>query len=141
MENSTRVTNDLEMYQSGRNKCPTMVVMDKFSKSSSCNNSEKCEEQVRDHLVANEEAIRIPAVIDGHVEIFGKDEKCPKRERHMPREWWKNHTLSQHNEEHINVAIYNIGGRNAKGIGSLMANNIWKLTNLPKDHKNVECIG
>jgi hypothetical protein len=51
-----------------------MVVMDESSKSSSYDDSEERDEQVRDHLVAIEEAIEIPAENDGHVEKFGKDE-------------------------------------------------------------------
>ena len=34
--------------------------MDESSKSSSCDDGEEHEEQVRDHLVANEETIKIP---------------------------------------------------------------------------------
>ena len=96
MEDYTSVGNALEICQSGRNEGPTVVVMDESSKSSSCHDGE---EQIGNHLVANEEAIKIPAKNDGHVEKFGKDRRYPKRERHPPGKWWKNHILPQHGEK------------------------------------------
>lgn len=36
------------------------VVVDEFSKSSSCDDSEECDEQLGDHLDANEEMIKVP---------------------------------------------------------------------------------
>ena len=39
-----------------------------------------------DHLVVNEEVIKIPVENDGGVERFGKDGRYPKRERHPPGE-------------------------------------------------------
>ena len=93
------------MRPSGRNEGPMVVVVDESSKSSSCDDGEEREEQVGDHLVANEETIEIPAENDGHVERFGKDGRYPKRERRPPGEWWKNHILPQHGEERANVAL------------------------------------
>ena len=40
-----------------------------------------------DHLVANEEAIKILAMNDDHVEKIGEDGRFPKRERRPSREW------------------------------------------------------
>lgn len=42
---------------------------------------------MRDHLVANEETIEIPVENDNRVEIFGKDERCPKTEWPLPGHW------------------------------------------------------
>jgi hypothetical protein len=63
---------------------------------SSCDDGEGCEEQMEDHLVANKEAIKIPAEHDIRVEKFGKDRRYPKKEQCPPGEWWKNHVLSHH---------------------------------------------
>ena len=79
--------------------------MDESSKSSSCDDSEKYKEQVRDHLVANEEAIKIPAENGGPVERFSKNGRYPKKERCRPGEWWKNHILPQHSEERANMTL------------------------------------
>ena len=68
--------------------------MDKSSKLSSYDDGEERDEQVRDTLVANEEAIEIPVKNDGHIERFGNDGRYLKRERRPPGEWWKNHILS-----------------------------------------------
>ena len=46
MEDDTSVGNALEMHLSGRNKSPTTIVMDKFSKSSSCDNDEDRKEKI-----------------------------------------------------------------------------------------------
>lgn len=51
---------------------------------------------MENHLVANEETIKILAEIDGCVNIFGRDEKYPKWERRLLEEWWKNYILPQH---------------------------------------------
>ena len=108
-----------------------------------------------DHLVANEESIKLPAENDGRIERFGKDERYPKRERHPPREWWKNHILPQYGEERANMtflddllnlceALRSLDGSKWKATiqkeyDSLMANSTWELTNLPNDHKSVGC--
>lgn len=47
------------MRVSGRNGGPMMVVVDKSLKRSSVYDGEELEEQVRNHLVANEEEIKI----------------------------------------------------------------------------------
>ena len=99
MEDSMSVGNALEICPSGRNEGPTVVVVDEPSKWSSCEDVEEHEEQVGDHLIANEEAIEFLADNDGRIERFGNDEKYPKREWRPPGEWWKNHILSQHGEE------------------------------------------
>ena len=62
MENGTSIRNALEIRLSGRDESPMAVVVDKYSKSSSCDDDEEWEEQVEDHLVANKEAIENPAV-------------------------------------------------------------------------------
>ena len=45
-----------------------------------CNDGEEREEQVRDHLIPNEEAIEIPTENISHVERFDKNERYPERE-------------------------------------------------------------
>ena len=55
-----------------RNKGPTVVVVDKSSKSCLGNDDKQRNEHVRDHLVTNYEAIDIPMENDGHVERFVK---------------------------------------------------------------------
>ena len=51
--------------------CP--VVVDKYSKSSLSDDGEERNEQVEDHLVANEETIKIPAENDNRNEKLSKD--------------------------------------------------------------------
>ena len=75
------------------------------SKSSSSDDGEERDEQVRDPLVANEEAIKIPAKNDGRDERFGKDGQYPKRERCPPGEWYKYHILLQQGEKRINMTF------------------------------------
>ena len=96
---------ELEIRPSGKNEGPTAVVVDEPSKSSSCDHGEEHEEQVGDHLITHEEAIKIPAENDGRVDKFDKDGRYPKRERRLPGEWWKNHSLPQHGEERANMAL------------------------------------
>ena len=74
-----KIENNLKMHESGRNEGLIEVVVDESSKSSLCDDCEKCEEQVEDHLVANENIIEKPTEYDGHVERFGKDGRYPKR--------------------------------------------------------------
>ena len=93
MEDGTSVGNTLKMHPSGRNEGSTVVIIDESSKSSLCDDDEEREEQVKDHLVANEEINKTPTGNDGHVERFSKDGKYPKREQHPLKEWWKNHIL------------------------------------------------
>ena len=78
MEDGTSVENALEIRSSRRNEGPTTFVVDKSFKSSSCDDGKEREEQVRDHLVANEKAIEIPAKNNGRVERFGKDGRYRK---------------------------------------------------------------
>ena len=80
VEDGTSVGNALEIRQSGRNEGPTVVVVEEFAKSSSCDDGEERKEQVGDHLIANEEAIKIPVGNDSRVERFGKDRRYSKRE-------------------------------------------------------------
>lgn len=47
------------MREIGRNKGSTAIAVNKSSKSSSCDDGEECDEEVEDHLVANENAIQI----------------------------------------------------------------------------------
>ena len=51
MEDVTSVGNALEMRPNGRNEGAIAVVVYESSKSSSCDDGMKCEEQVGDHLV------------------------------------------------------------------------------------------
>ena len=57
IEDSMSIGNYLEIHLNERNEGFTVVVVDKSSKSSSFDNGEEREEQVEDHLVANEETI------------------------------------------------------------------------------------
>ena len=57
------------MRPSGRNEGHTAVIVNKYSKSSSCNDGEEYDEQVEDHVVANDEAIKIP-MENGESTIF-----------------------------------------------------------------------
>lgn len=61
------------MPQSGRNESLTMVVVDESSKSFLYDEEEEHDEQVRDHLITNEETIKISVDNDGRVERLGKD--------------------------------------------------------------------
>ena len=153
IEDGTNVRNVLEIHLSGRNEGPTAVVVEKSFKLSSCDNNEERKKQVRDHLVANEEAIEIPENNDGRIERFGKDGRYPKREQRLPKEWWKNHILPQHGEQWTNVTLLDdplnlcealksedVSKWEAvmqKEYNSVMANGTWELTKLPKDHKSV----
>ena len=56
-------------------------------------------------MVANEEAIKIPAKNDIRIERFGNDGGYPKRKRRLPGEWWKNHILPQQGEERANLTL------------------------------------
>ena len=72
MEDSMSVGNVLDIRPNGRNEGPTAVVVDE-----PYNNDEECEEQVEDHLIANEEAIEILVENDDRVKRVGKDERYP----------------------------------------------------------------
>jgi hypothetical protein len=50
-----------------------MIVVDEFYKSFSTDDGDEHDEQVGDHLFANEEAIKIPTETDRHGERFGND--------------------------------------------------------------------
>lgn len=63
------------MHLSGRNKGPMVAVVDKPSKLFSYDNGERSEEQVRNHLVANEGAFKLPIGNDAHVNRFSKNRK------------------------------------------------------------------
>ena len=52
------IENNYEMHSSGRNEGPMVDALDESSKSSSCDDGEKCNEQMGDHLVENEETNR-----------------------------------------------------------------------------------
>lgn len=93
----------LEILLSGKNDHPTMIIVDESSKSSSYDDNKEHGKRVEHYLAVNEEAIEIPVENDGLVKRFGKVGRHPKRERHMPREWWKNHILPQHDEERTNM--------------------------------------
>ena len=53
--------------------------MNKPSKPSSCDNGEELKEQVEDHLIANEEAIKIHAENDDHIEDYSMMEAILRR--------------------------------------------------------------
>ena len=79
MKDCTSIKNALEMHPSNRNGGPMAVIMNKYFKSSLCDDCKECEEQVGDQLVANEDAIEMPTEYDGRVEKFYKDGRHPKR--------------------------------------------------------------
>ena len=80
MKDDMSIGNILDIRPSGINEDLTAVVVDEYSKLSSCDDGEECEEEMGDHFVANEEAIEIPAENDSHIEKFGKDGRYSKRE-------------------------------------------------------------
>ena len=49
-----------KFIQVGENEGPTVVVVDKSSKSSSCNDGKECKDQVGDHLVAMRRQSKFP---------------------------------------------------------------------------------
>lgn len=51
----------MEMHSIRRNVGPMVVVVNESSKSSPYDDDEKRDEQVKNHLIANEEEIKIPA--------------------------------------------------------------------------------
>lgn len=67
LANNISVGNDLEICRSGRNEGPIVVVVDEFSKLSSCDDGEEHDKHMGDHLVANEETIEKSAENDGRV--------------------------------------------------------------------------
>ena len=67
------------MFLSGRIEGPMVVVVEEFSKLSSCDDSERRKEQVGDHLVANEERIKKETLRnDNHVNRFNENGRYPK---------------------------------------------------------------
>ena len=58
IEDGTNIGDAYKICQSGRNEGLMVVVVNESSKSSSCDDGEELDEQVGDHLVANEEAIK-----------------------------------------------------------------------------------
>lgn len=81
------------MHSSGRNEGPMLVIVDKSSRSSSCNDGEECEEPMGAHLVANKKTIKSIAENDCHVEIFAKNERYLKRAQRLLGKWWENYIL------------------------------------------------
>ena len=79
IEDDTSVGNTLKIRANGRNEGPMAVVVDESSKLSLCDDGEEREEQVGDHLIANEEAIEIPTENYGRVEVFKNNGRYPKR--------------------------------------------------------------
>lgn len=96
---------------------------------------------------------QLPVENDDNVERFGKNGRYPKKEWRPFWKWWMNHILPQHSEEHANVAYLEDPLNLCKALksedvskweaamqeesNSLMANGMWKLTNLPKDCKSI----
>ena len=72
-EDGMSVEKTLEMHPNERNEGLTTVVVNVSSKSSLSDDGDKRDEQVEDHLVVNEETIKISAENDGSDEKFGKD--------------------------------------------------------------------
>lgn len=105
MEDGKSIGNTLEMHPSGRNESPTTVVVDKSSKIILCDDNEECKEQLRDHLVANEKAIQIPAKNDCCVKDSTKIKDSLRGSGACAKKRWKNHILFQHNEEQENVIL------------------------------------
>lgn len=62
---------------------------------------EEREKQVKDHLVANQEAIQIPAENDSLVEKFGRNGRHPKREQLPLKLYLNNHIVSLHKERNL----------------------------------------
>lgn len=75
MKDNISIRNDLEMHPNKKNEGYVVVAVSKPSKSYSCNDSKKCEKQVRNHLASNEEMLKLLVGNDGCVEKFGKDNK------------------------------------------------------------------
>lgn len=61
--------------------------MNEYFKSFLCDDSEKSEEQMRDHLVIKEEVIKILVGNDGRVKRFCKDGRHPTRKQLPFGEW------------------------------------------------------
>lgn len=131
------------------------VVVHKSFKLYSCGDGEGCEEQVRDHFVANEKVTKIHAENDGRIERIYNNGSYPKKKWRPPREWWMNHILPEHDEELPNVVLFDDHFNLDKVWRSkyarkweaamqeefnlLMAGGMWKLTKLPKVSKDVRC--
>ena len=155
MKNSTSIGNDLEMRPSGRNEGPKVVVVNKSSKSSLCNDGEEREEQMGNHLVANKKkTIKLPTNNDGRIEKFGKGENILRGSGTYLENVEELHStpIRQKNDQCgifgwfgvvWNVGIRRcrkMGGRKARGVDALhMTNDTWDLTNLRNDCKSVGC--
>lgn len=82
----TSVENDLEMHQNWRTEDSTVVIIDEFSKSPSCDDGEERKEQVRNHSLTNEETIKKTCrKWWPHLEIWQRW-RDPKRNLHQPWE-------------------------------------------------------
>lgn len=91
MEGSMSIGKTLEMRPSGSNESLRAVVVDESSKSSSSDDGDEWDEQVGDHLVLNEEAMRISMENDDSNEIFTMNGQYSKKKWRPPRERWENY--------------------------------------------------
>ena len=98
------------MRPSRRNEGPTMVVVvvDKFCKSPLFDGGGQFiddNEKLGGHNVVIEEASEKTTNDDIIAEGFYKKKQYLMKEQRPFANWWKNHILSQHDEERANVAI------------------------------------
>jgi hypothetical protein len=163
MEDSTSVSNDLEMRPSGRNDTLNVVIVDTSSKS-------PCVDNDAEEDPSNEEATQTlgcsstPSTPSKDASTSGEQEGQPWEERRYPLrerrplgEWWKNHILPQQDVERANVAclddplnfcdamcsedVSKWEAAVQEEYASLMANGTWEFVPLPKDHKSGMQVG
>jgi hypothetical protein len=79
MEGSMSIGKTLKMRPSGSNESLRAVVVDESSKSSSSDDGDEWDEQVGDHLVLNEKAIRISMENDDSNKIFTMNGQYSKK--------------------------------------------------------------
>ena len=111
MEDSGSIRNNQEMRLNGRKEDPTMVVVvvvvDKFSKSPLFYGGGQFvdnNEQVGGNGVAKFEETREKMTNDDIiVKEFSEKQRYLTSEQRPLEEWWRNHILSQHDEEQANV--------------------------------------
>jgi len=166
MEDSTSVSNDLEMHPSGRNETPNVVIVDTSSKSP-CVDDDEGTSDVKEYP-SNQEVLptlgcsSTPSTPSKDASTNGEQEgqaleerRYPLRERRPLGKWWKNHILPQQDVERANVACLDdplnlcdaMHSEDAskwevamqEEYGSLMANGTWESVPLPKDCKGVGC--
>lgn len=93
------------MYHTTRNEGPTIVIVDKSFKSSLSDHGDERDEQVEDHLVANEDAVETLAKNNSRDKKFGKARRYLKNKRCPLGDWWKKHILPRHGKKWANVTL------------------------------------